>query len=146
MSHSVTTKRLNDEASAGWTTYGTSRAALSLFQGIVKDDMNAPRGIKEWFHMTIPIPVPRPARNDALTTLHLADHRPATPRINCSVLGFYFSDPGNPATSRALFAPNRDHRIYFCCPSRRNDRGQQRHRQQQQRDQRVGRRVGGLHA
>jgi hypothetical protein len=40
MSDSVTTKRLDDEASAGWTTYGTSRAAISLFQGIVKDNIS----------------------------------------------------------------------------------------------------------
>jgi hypothetical protein len=30
MSHSVSAKWLDDEASAGWTTYGTSRATLSL--------------------------------------------------------------------------------------------------------------------
>jgi hypothetical protein len=40
MSDSVTTKRLDDEASAGLTTYGTSRAAISLFQGVVKDNMS----------------------------------------------------------------------------------------------------------
>jgi hypothetical protein len=40
MSHSVTIKRLDDEASAGWTTYGTSRAAISLFQGVVKINMS----------------------------------------------------------------------------------------------------------
>jgi hypothetical protein len=34
MRHSVTTKPLGYEASAGWTTYGTSRAAFSLFQGV----------------------------------------------------------------------------------------------------------------
>jgi hypothetical protein len=40
MSRSVTTMRLDDEASAGWTTYGTSRAAFSLFMGVVRDDVN----------------------------------------------------------------------------------------------------------
>jgi hypothetical protein len=34
MKHSVVIKRLDYEASAGWTTYGTSPAAFSLFQGI----------------------------------------------------------------------------------------------------------------
>src|SRR5215813_5163687 len=34
ISRSVTTKQLVDEDSAGWTTYGTSRAAFSLFQGV----------------------------------------------------------------------------------------------------------------
>jgi hypothetical protein len=38
MSHSVTTKRLDNEASAGWTTHGTSSAAL--LPRIVKDDIN----------------------------------------------------------------------------------------------------------
>src|SRR5215813_9525334 len=37
MSRSVSPKRLDDEASAGWTTYGTSRAAFSLFQGLASD-------------------------------------------------------------------------------------------------------------
>jgi hypothetical protein len=45
MSCSVTIKRLDDEASAGWTTYGTFRAAFSLFQGVFKDDMKAPQRI-----------------------------------------------------------------------------------------------------
>ena len=35
MKRSVVIKRLGYEASAGWTTYGTSLAAFSLFQGIV---------------------------------------------------------------------------------------------------------------
>jgi hypothetical protein len=43
MSRSVTVKRLDDEASAGWTTYGTFRAAFSLFQGVVKHDLKAPQ-------------------------------------------------------------------------------------------------------
>jgi len=34
MSRSVTTEQFDDEDSAGWTTYGTSRAAFSLFQGV----------------------------------------------------------------------------------------------------------------
>jgi len=34
MKRSVVIKRLGYEASAGWTTYGTSLAAFSLFQGI----------------------------------------------------------------------------------------------------------------
>jgi len=34
MKRSVVIKRLDYEASAGWTTYGTSLAAFSLFQGI----------------------------------------------------------------------------------------------------------------
>ena len=34
MRHSVVIKRLGYEASAGWTTYGTSLAAFSLSQGI----------------------------------------------------------------------------------------------------------------
>ena len=34
MRHSVVVKRLGYEASAGWTTYGTSLAAFSLFQGV----------------------------------------------------------------------------------------------------------------
>ena len=37
MSRSVSPKRLDDEGSAGWTTYGTSRAAFSLFQGLASD-------------------------------------------------------------------------------------------------------------
>jgi hypothetical protein len=36
MSRSVTIKQLDDESSAGWTTYGTSRAAFSFFQHIAK--------------------------------------------------------------------------------------------------------------
>jgi hypothetical protein len=40
MSRSVSTKRLDDETSAGWTTYGTSRAAFSLFQGAVIDEVS----------------------------------------------------------------------------------------------------------
>jgi hypothetical protein len=34
MKRSVGAKRLGYEASAGWTTYGTSLAAFSLFQGV----------------------------------------------------------------------------------------------------------------
>jgi hypothetical protein len=34
ISRSVTTKRLDDEASAGWTTYGTARAAFSFLQSV----------------------------------------------------------------------------------------------------------------
>ncbi|HZF38686.1 MAG TPA: hypothetical protein VE715_07670 [Blastocatellia bacterium] len=34
MKRSVVIKRLGYEVSAGWTTYGTSLAAFSLFQGI----------------------------------------------------------------------------------------------------------------
>jgi len=34
MKHSVVIKRLGYEASADWTTYGTSIAAFSLFQGV----------------------------------------------------------------------------------------------------------------
>src|SRR5262245_59079074 len=34
MRHSVVIKRLGYEASAGWTTYGTSLAAFSLFQSV----------------------------------------------------------------------------------------------------------------
>jgi hypothetical protein len=33
MSRSITNKRPDDEASAGWTTYGTSRAAFSFISG-----------------------------------------------------------------------------------------------------------------
>jgi hypothetical protein len=40
MSHSGVTKRLGDEPSAGWTTYGTSRATPLLFPGIVKNNIN----------------------------------------------------------------------------------------------------------
>ena len=40
MSRSVTTKRLDDEASAGWTTYGTSRTAIFIVSGRRTDDMN----------------------------------------------------------------------------------------------------------
>jgi hypothetical protein len=43
MSCSVTIKRLDDEASAGWTTYDTFRAAFSLFQGVVKNYLTAPQ-------------------------------------------------------------------------------------------------------
>jgi hypothetical protein len=43
MSHSVATKRLDDEASAGWTTYGTSRAAFSFFQGVSMRHERLPR-------------------------------------------------------------------------------------------------------
>jgi len=41
MKRSVVIKRLGYEASAGWTTYGTSLAAFSLFQGVARD-MKAP--------------------------------------------------------------------------------------------------------
>jgi hypothetical protein len=41
ISRSVTAKRLDDEASAGWTTYGTSPAAYLLFQGVTIGDVNA---------------------------------------------------------------------------------------------------------
>jgi len=34
MKRSVVIKRLGYEASAGWTTYGTSLAAFSMFQGV----------------------------------------------------------------------------------------------------------------
>jgi hypothetical protein len=34
MKRSVGAKGLGYEASAGWTTYGTSLAAFSLFQGV----------------------------------------------------------------------------------------------------------------
>ena len=34
MKRSVIIKRLGYEASAGWTTYGTSPAAFSLLQGV----------------------------------------------------------------------------------------------------------------
>jgi hypothetical protein len=34
MKHSVVIKRFGYEASASWTTYGTSLAAFSSFQGI----------------------------------------------------------------------------------------------------------------
>ncbi|MGH9852919.1 MAG: hypothetical protein ACREBD_24040 [Blastocatellia bacterium] len=40
MSRSIAAKRLDDEASAGWTACGTSRAAFSLFQGAVKDEIS----------------------------------------------------------------------------------------------------------
>jgi len=33
MSSSITTKQLDNEASAGWTTYGTGRAVFLLFRG-----------------------------------------------------------------------------------------------------------------
>ena len=37
MKRSVVIERLGYEASAGWTTYGTSLAAFSLFQGVARD-------------------------------------------------------------------------------------------------------------
>jgi len=36
MKRSVVIKRLDYEASAGWTTYGTSLAAFSLFQSVAR--------------------------------------------------------------------------------------------------------------
>jgi hypothetical protein len=37
MSPSGSSKRLDYESSAGWTTYGTRRAPFSLFQGVARD-------------------------------------------------------------------------------------------------------------
>ena len=47
MKRSVAIKRLGYEPSAGWTTYGTSLAALSFFQGTAHCDMND--SSKTWF-------------------------------------------------------------------------------------------------
>jgi hypothetical protein len=37
MKRSVVLERLGYESSAGWTTYGTSLAASSFFQGVARD-------------------------------------------------------------------------------------------------------------
>jgi hypothetical protein len=42
MSRSVIIKQLDDEDSAGWTTYGTSRGAFSLFQGVAREMNDSP--------------------------------------------------------------------------------------------------------
>src|SRR5262245_8825211 len=48
MKHSVVIKRLGYEASAGWTTYGTSLPALSLFQGIAARYEGSSEKDREW--------------------------------------------------------------------------------------------------
>ena len=42
MSPSGSSKRLDYEASAGWTTYGTWRAPFSLFQGVATRHEGSP--------------------------------------------------------------------------------------------------------
>ena len=40
MKRAVVIERFGYEASAGWTSYGTSRAAFSSFQGVARCDIN----------------------------------------------------------------------------------------------------------
>jgi hypothetical protein len=51
MKRSVVIKRLGYEVSAGWTTYGTSLAAFSLYQGIStrhESSLDNPWESQEW--------------------------------------------------------------------------------------------------
>jgi hypothetical protein len=53
ISCSVTTKLIADEASAGWTTYGTAHAAFSLFQGDASAVNNSSANVRQTFQCAL---------------------------------------------------------------------------------------------